>query len=150
MIATRGGVGIAVASNVSVRLSPDADTCHGLFAPETPGMNERRKMMVRNSRFEMRLTKSEFTDLTRKARKAGLSTAAFVRKAVAGTEVKEAPPVDVPVLIMEVRKVGSSLNQILKIAEARRLMDASEIRIALAENRAVEKMISKAYGGAWR
>ncbi len=106
--------------------------------------------MVRNSRFEMRLTKSEFAALTRKARKAGLSTAAFVRKAVAGTEVKEAPPVDVPVLIMEVRKVGSSLNQILKIAEARRLMDASEIRIALAENRAVEKMISKAYGGAWQ
>ena len=98
----------------------------------------------------MRLTKSEFTDLTRKARKAGLSTAAFVRNAVAGTEVKEAPPVDVPVLIMEVRKVGSSLNQILKIAEARRLMDASEIRIALAENRAVEKMISKAYDGAWQ
>ena len=95
--------------------------------------------MVRNSRFEMRLTKSEFTDLTRKA-----------RKAVAGTEVKEAPPADVPVLIMEVRKVGSSLNQILKIAEAKRLMDASEIRIALAENRAVEKMISKAYGGAWQ
>ena len=106
--------------------------------------------MVRNSRFEMRLTKSEFTDLTRKARKAGLSTAAFVRKAVTGTEVKEAPPVDVPVLIMEVRKVGSSLNQILKIAEAKRLMDASEIRIALAENRAVEKMIGKAYGGAWQ
>ena len=66
--------------------------------------------MVRNSRFEMRLTKSEFADLTRKARKAGLSTAAFVRKAVAGTEVKEAPPVYVPVLIMEVRKVGSSLK----------------------------------------
>ena len=64
--------------------------------------------------------------------------------------MKEAPPADVPVLIMEVRKVGSSLNQILKIAEAKRLLDASEIRIALAENRAVEKMISKAYGGAWQ
>ena len=150
MIATRGGGASAEQATSASGSRLMLTLVMGLSAPETPGMNERRKKMVRNSRFEMRLTKSEFADLTRKARKAGLSTAAFVRKAVAGTEVKEAPPVDVPVLIMEVRKVGSSLNQILKIAEAKRLMDASEIRIALAENRAVEKMISKAYGGVWQ
>ena len=107
-------------------------------------------MAVRNSRFEMRLTKAEFTDLTRKARKAGLSTAAFVRKAVAGTEVKEAPPADVPVLIMEVRKVGSDIGQILKIATAKGLVDEPRLRHALTENRTVEKMISEAYGGPWQ
>ncbi len=107
-------------------------------------------MAVRNSRFEMRLTKAEFTDLTRKARKAGLSTAAFVRKAVAGTEVKEAPPADVPVLIMEVRKVGNDLGQILKIASAKSLVDEPRLRQALTENRTVEKMISEAYGGPWQ
>lgn len=107
-------------------------------------------MAVRNSRFEMRLTKAEFTDLTRKARKAGLSTAAFVRKAVAGAEVKEAPSADVPILIMEVRKVGSDLSQILKIASSKGLFDVMKLKAALEDNRAVEKMISEAYGGTWQ
>ena len=53
-------------------------------------------MATRNCRFELRLTKDEFTDLTKKARKAGLTTAAFVRLAVAGKDILEAPPADVP------------------------------------------------------
>ena len=106
-------------------------------------------MAVRNCRFEMRLTKDEFYDLTKKARKAGMSTASFVRLAIAGKEVKEAPSVDVPMLIREVRRVGSNIDQILKIANSRGLLDVPELRKALADNRAIEKMISQAYGVAW-
>lgn len=106
-------------------------------------------MAVRNCRFEMRLTKDELYDLTKKARKAGMSTASFVRMAIAGKDVMEAPSADVPLLIREVRRVGSNIDQILKIANSKGLLDVLELRKALADNRAVEKMISQAYGVAW-
>ena len=39
-------------------------------------------MSKRNCRFEVRLSKDEFSSLTRKARKAGLSCGEFVRNAI--------------------------------------------------------------------
>ena len=107
-------------------------------------------MAPRNCRFELRLTKEEYSDLTRKARKAGLSTAAFIRMAIAGKEVMEAPPADVPLLICEVRRVGYNIDQILKVAYTKGFVDMPELRKALADNRAVEKMISQAYGVPWQ
>ncbi|MBR0392340.1 MAG: hypothetical protein IJK38_08465 [Oscillospiraceae bacterium] len=103
-------------------------------------------MAKRNCRFEVRLTKDEYYDLTKKARKAGLSTGAFVRMAVAGQEIHEAPCADVPVLIREVRRVGSNIDQILKIANSKSLLEVPDLRKALDDNRAVEKMIARAYG----
>ena len=54
----------------------------------------------------MRFIKDVLSDLTRKARKARLTNAAFILRAVCGAEVKEAPPADVPLLIGKVRHVG--------------------------------------------
>ena len=41
-------------------------------------------MKKRNCRFEVRFTKDELSDLTKKARKARLTNAAFIRRAVRG------------------------------------------------------------------
>ncbi len=103
-------------------------------------------MARRNCRFEVRLTKDEYYELTKKARKAGLTTGAFVRMAVAGQVVREAPSADVPALIREVRRVGSNIDQILKIANSKGLLEVPDLRKALEENRAVEKLIANAYG----
>lgn len=102
-------------------------------------------MKKRNCRFEIRFTKDELSDLTKKARKARLTNAAFIRCAVRGTAVKEAPPADVPVLIREVRRVGASLNQIMKRANAIGLLDVPQLRKALEDNRTVEKLIVDTY-----
>lgn len=102
-------------------------------------------MKKRNCRFEVRFTKDELSDLTKKARKARLTNAAFIRRAVCGAEVREAPPADVPALIQEVRRVGNNLNQIMKRANALGLMDVPQLRKALDENRVVEKLIVDAY-----
>ena len=102
-------------------------------------------MRKRNCRFEVCFTKAELSDLTKKARKARLSTGAFVRCAVRDLEVKEAPAVDVPMLIREVRRVGYNIDQLLKIANAKGLLDEPQLRKALADNRAVEKTIMDAY-----
>ena len=107
-------------------------------------------MAKRNCRFEVRLTKDEYRDLTKKARKAGLTTGAFVRMAVAGKEVREAPATDVPMLIREVRRVGYNIDQILMVANSKGFIDAPQLRKALEDNRSVEKMIAGAYGSEWQ
>ena len=102
-------------------------------------------MKNRKCPFVPRFTKDELSDLTKKARKARLTNAAFIRRAVCGAEVREAPPADVPALIQEVRRVGNNLNQIMKRANALGLMDVPQLRKALDENRVVEKLIVDAY-----
>ena len=102
-------------------------------------------MRKRNCRFEVCFTKDELSDLTKKARKARLSIGGFIRRAVRDQEVKEAPPADVPMLIREVRRVGYNIDQLLKIANTKGLLDVPQLRKALADNRAVEKLIIDAY-----
>ena len=101
--------------------------------------------MTRTCRFEMRFTKDELSDLTKKARKAKLTNAALIRRAIRDLEVKEAPAVDVPYLLNEARRLGYNINQILKIANAQGLVDVPQLRKALEENRRVMKEITEAY-----
>ena len=103
-------------------------------------------MAKRNCRFEVRLTKDEYTDLTRKARKAGLSTSTFVRMSVAGQEIHEAPTADVSTLLQEIRRCGQDLKQLMADAKGKGMPEADDIRKALESNRAMEKMIAAAYG----
>ena len=60
-------------------------------------------------------------------------------------EVKAGPTADVPMLIQEVRRVGSNLNQILKRANSIGLLDVPQLRKDLTDLRTVEKLIVNAY-----
>ena len=102
-------------------------------------------MRKRNCRVEVCFTKDELYDLTRKARKARLSKGGFIRRAVRDIQVKEAPPAEVPLLIREVRRVGCNIDQILKRANSIGLLDVPQLRKALEDNRAVEKLIVDTY-----
>ena len=99
-------------------------------------------VLKRTLEMKVRFTKTELDALTKKARKSGQG---YCRRVLNGTEVKEAPPADVPVLIQEVRRVGNNLNQIMKRANALGLLDVPQLRKALEDNRAVEKLIADTY-----
>lgn len=101
--------------------------------------------MKRTLEMKIRFTRSELDALTKKAKKAGLSREGFCRAVLNGATVKEAPPVDVPVLIREVRRVGYNMEQILRLANAKGLLDVPRLRKALDENRAVENLIMETY-----
>ena len=103
-------------------------------------------MPVREYIVKIRMTKEEYRCLKDKAQKAGMTAAAFIRMAIAGAEIHEAPPVDVPFLIREVRCVGNNIAQILRIANTKGLLVVPDLRKALEQNRAVEKLIAGAYG----
>lgn len=102
-------------------------------------------MRNRNCRVEIYFTKNELESLTKKVRKSGLSRESYCRRILNGTEVKENPPADVPILIREVRRVGYNIDQILKLANAKGLLDVPRLRKALDDNRAVEKLIADTY-----
>lgn len=102
-------------------------------------------VLKRTLEMKVRFTKTELDALTKKARKSGLSREGYCRRVLNGTEVKEAPPADIPVLIQEVRRVGNNLNQVMKRANALGLLDVPQLRKALEDNRAVEKLIADTY-----
>ena len=52
---------------------------------------------------------------------------------------------ELPLLIREVRRVGYNIDQILKRANAIGLLDVPQLRKALEDNRAVEKLIVNTY-----
>lgn len=93
----------------------------------------------------MCFTESEFSDMIEKAQKAHLSAGGFIHRAVKGLEVKEAPSADVPILIREIRRVGYNIEQILKIANIKGMLDVPQLRKVMEDNRAVEKLIVDSY-----
>ena len=70
--------------------------------------------------------------------------AAFPR-AVHGTEIKEAPPADVPQLLNHMRRVGYNLDQILKRANSTGVLDVPQLRKDIADIRAAVKAVQDAY-----
>ena len=94
---------------------------------------------------KIRFTVEELNALTEKARKTGCSREGFCRDVLNGAEVKEAPPAEYYELIREVRRTGYNINQLLKSANARGLLDAPLLRKSLEENRAAERMLWQAF-----
>lgn len=93
----------------------------------------------------IRFTRTELDALTKKARKAGMSREGYCRTILNGSEVKEAPPADVPILLRDVRRVGYNIDQILKVANSQGLVDVPKLRSALEENHAASKAILNAF-----
>ncbi len=93
----------------------------------------------------LRLKGKEISVLKEKSEKAGLTEAEFIRRAITGKEVHEAPARDIPLLIVEIRKAGNALRELLKLAERNEDPKTDEIRKALEENRSAEMMVVDAF-----
>ena len=102
-------------------------------------------MRRRNCRVEIYFTKEELEALTKKYRKAGLSREGYCRRVLNDSVVKEAPPADLHILIMEVRRVGANIDQILKKANGLGFIDLPMLRRELANLAEVERTIIDAY-----
>ena len=89
----------------------------------------------------LRFTKEEMDELTNKARKSGRSRETFCREILNDSTVNEAPHPDFYGLMREVKRVGSNIDQLLKLAYSKGFMDAPAIRKALEELNTTEKML---------
>ena len=100
-------------------------------------------MRSRTNRINVWLSDEELADLNEKVHRVRGSRERFIRQCISGAVIREAPSVDVPKLIYEVRR--ASLNRILIAANARGLLEVPELRKALEQNREVEVRIVDAY-----
>ena len=98
-------------------------------------------MRKRNKRVEVYLTEDEYSNLAEKVKLSGMSREAFIRQVLGGAEIKAKPPADFYKLIVEVRKVGSNLNQLVKRAQVLDFIDTPALQNVMAEIRETEDML---------
>ncbi len=102
-------------------------------------------MRTRTKSILIRLTPEELESVSQKASVAKLTREEFCRMALKGATIKEAPPAEFYSLIMEVRKVGVHLNQILRKANSIGLLDVPLIRKSLEKLYKTEDMLWKTF-----
>ena len=102
-------------------------------------------MRNRNRNVSFRLTEKEFLALDKKVQQSGMTKERFLRKLISDCRVYEAPPVDFSKLIKGVNRVGSNIEQILRVANAKHIIDVPRLRNELDELDAIEDAMWKAF-----
>ena len=95
-------------------------------------------MRNRNRNVSFRLTQNEFDCFEEKVDKSGLPKEVFLRKLITGCHIHEAPPVDFYRLIREINRIGSNIEQILRVANTKHFIDVPRLRKDLDELEAIE------------
>ena len=96
-------------------------------------------MRNRNNQIILRLNDSELNMLNQKVAASGLSRERYIRKVLAEEPIPMALPVDFKTLIREMNRIGSNIEQILRIANTKRLVDVPRLRQSLDELDSLEK-----------
>ena len=102
-------------------------------------------MKKRNHEIKIRVSPDELATLNEQVEKAGISREQFCRNAIQGVAIRENPPADLYKLIWEIRRVGNNIDQILTIANAKGILNISDLRKAIDDLREVEKLIVSQY-----
>ena len=100
--------------------------------------------MKRNKEIKIRLTENELLSLNQKTKKTSLSREAYCRKILGGATVKEAPPVDVAMLLRTMRNAAYKLDHSLSEKER------TQYGEVVAEIREATKLIVDTYSNRIR
>lgn len=68
----------------------------------------------RSVQVHFRVTQKEFEEINENKEKTGLRLSEYARRMLMGETIVEAPPADLSILIREIKRVGSNLNQLIK------------------------------------
>ena len=102
-------------------------------------MKQRQKRICE---IKIRFLDDELEVLNGKVRKTGMSREAYCREVLNGSEVKEGPSADVPLLLREVRQNSVLLDQLV---QARGEVEGVRLAQLLDQMQEVEQMIVEAY-----
>jgi hypothetical protein len=106
-------------------------------------------MKLRNRKVHVQfwLDEKEAEKFAAKVKRSGLTRSAYLRKTIDDSVIREAPLVELPHVLMEVRRVGITLDGILRIAQTNDLLDVPKLRKALEDNDELNRVILDAYLG---
>ena len=102
-------------------------------------------MRKRGIQIPIRLNPDEYDALLKRVEKTGMTRERYIRLLLNDTVPREAPPVDYYTLICELRRVGSNINQLLKVAYSQNLVDVPLLRKTLDGYHKTEQMIWQAF-----
>ncbi len=85
----------------------------------------------------------EYNRLNELAEKTNLGKSNLVRYLLQGYEPMEAPPVDYRYLILELRRIGNNINQILYLARQNGFLNPRELKQHLNELHIIEDKMHK-------
>ena len=102
-------------------------------------------MRKRMYEIKIRLTAGELANLNAKVKQTGCSREEFCRCALTGAEIRQAPPVDVPILFRELRRASVSTEQLLKLANRTHSIDTKQVRKVLEQTFLASEAIVRAY-----
>ncbi len=71
-------------------------------------------MIERPFQIHFRLTEKEYKAILKKVEESGLSISEFSRRTLLGQTIVSAPPTDYYLLLREVKRIGSNLNQLVR------------------------------------
>ena len=101
-------------------------------------------MRRRNRHISVWMNDKEYAKLKRKANAAGLGLDPFIRKLVAGTEIKPKPPEEYAKLLRELSAIGNNINQIAHWSNYRKGIYDAEIQEAAALARQAFDLVKEA------
>ena len=95
----------------------------------------------------MRMSAEDFDELDAQSIKTGLSKSEHIRRAWKKLNVAELPSADFLLMVRELRRIGTNLNQLTKLANVRGYADAPKVRAALDDVIDVDRKIRNLLGG---
>ena len=116
-----------------------------MLPPLKPCRKECDDLRSRDNSFLIRLTDEELNDLEIKVSRSGMTRERFIRKVLSDCRVFDAPPVDFYTLIREINRVGSNIEQILRLANTKGLLDVPRLRSHLDELDKIEDAMWNAF-----
>ncbi len=107
-------------------------------------------MRTRKNEIKLRLTDEELTHLDGMVQRTIFTREGFMRHMLAGYQIREKPPDEFVDWIMELRRVGTLLNQLTKRSYSVGFIDAPALKSALYDLHRLEDYIYKVYDSTKR
>jgi hypothetical protein len=95
----------------------------------------------------MRISEEDFAELEEQSLRTGVSKSEIIRRAWKNLHVAEMPSGDFLAMARELRRIGTNLNQFVKIANVRSAIDAPKVREALDDVINIDRKIRQMIGG---
>ena len=95
----------------------------------------------------MRMSEEDFAELEEQSLRTGIPKSEIIRRAWKDLHVAEMPSGDFLSMARELRKIGTNLNQLAKIANVRGTIDAPKLRETLDDVIDIDRKIRQMIGG---
>jgi len=92
-------------------------------------------MLKRNKQIILRLNNNEFDKLKKRVKKSGVSQVGYIRSLINGYIPVDVPPPDYHSMMVELRGIGKTMNQIAQKAHSLNVIDAKKYDEAFEELR---------------